>query len=87
MKKNKPYHKPMLALIKAHGDHNEVAFMKAAYALVDALEAEGSDTDELTHILGAHLAKTSKSHSMGQERACGVCGDIDGCHLWRLTER
>lgn len=86
-KKNKPYHKSLLALVKAHGEHNEVAFYKAAYELIDALEKEGEDTDELTHLMGKSLAKITKGHSMQQERACSACGDIDGCHLWRLTER
>jgi hypothetical protein len=86
-KRNPRHQKPLLALVKAHGDRDEVAFMKAAYELIDELDKEGEETDELTHILGKHLANTTKGHSLAQERACSACGDMDGCHLWRVTQR
>lgn len=86
-KKGKPWHKAMIALVRAHGDRNEVAFHQAAGDLIDALEKEGEDTDELTHLLGKNLAKMVKGHSLAQERPCNMCGDIDGCHLWRIKER
>lgn len=77
--------KLLVVLVRAHGERDETTFMKTAYRLIDELEKKGEDTSELTHILGKHLAKVTKGHSMKQERACSACGDIDGCHLWRLT--
>lgn len=86
-KKAKPYHQPLLDLVLAHSNRNEVDFCNAAFKLIDALDAEGEDTAELVRVLGRTMAKITKGHSLGQERACSACGDIDGCHLWRLTER
>lgn len=83
----KPHHKPLLALVKAHGERDEVAFYKAAYELIDVLEKENEDTDALVRLMGRSLATLTKGHSLAQEQSCSACGDIDGCHLWRLTER
>lgn len=79
--------KLIVVLIRAHGERDEVTFVKTAYRLIDELEKKGEDTDELTHILGRHVANITKGHSLQQERPCSACGDLDGCHLWRITQR
>ncbi len=86
-KKDRAYHQPLLDLVLAHGNRNEVDFCAAAFRLIDALDAEGEDTAELVRVMGRMLAKTTKGHSLERERACRACGDIDGCHLWRIVER
>lgn len=79
--------KLLVVLVRAHGERDEATFMRTAYKLVDELEKKGEDTAELTHVLGKHLANITKGHSLQQGQACSACGDLDGCHLWRLMEK
>lgn len=89
MKKGTAFGETAKKMIEAHVNQDQNAFFEAGYALIDALEKEG-DADEasaFTRVLAKALVGVTKGHSLGQERPCSACGDIDGCHLWRLVGR